>query len=67
MERRLYDKRMKSNSKTSTEAENFRRFVRGIMSVPGAEVKAEIERQKQVRKKKRAKTSPASRASNDKD
>jgi hypothetical protein len=38
--------------------------VRGIVSVPGAEVKAEIEREKQERaRKKRAKISPAVRVS----
>ncbi len=59
---------MKSNLKTSTEADNFTRFVRGIVNVPGAAVKAEIEREKQERKrKKRAKTSPASRVSRAKD
>ncbi len=51
-------------ARASTEAENFTRFVRGIVSVPGAEVKAEIEREKQERpRKKRAKISPAVRVS----
>ncbi len=55
---------MKSNSKTSPDFDNFTRFVRGIVNVPGAEVRAEIEREKRERqKKKRAKPSPASRVS----
>jgi hypothetical protein len=59
---------VKSNPKTSSEFENFRQFVRGIVNVPGAEIKQQIEREKQERaKKKRAKTSPASRASRGKD
>jgi len=59
---------MKSNPKMSIEADNFTRFVRGIVSVPGAEVKAQIERERQERaRKKRAKTLPASRVSRAKD
>jgi hypothetical protein len=59
---------MKSNPKTSAEFENFKSFVRHVVNVPGAEVKRQIEQEKQERaKKKRAKTSPASRASSDKD
>jgi hypothetical protein len=57
---------MKQIHKIFSEAENFTRFVRGIVNVPGAEVRAEIEREKKSKeKKKRAKTSPASRVSND--
>lgn len=59
---------MKSNPKTSPEFEKFRNFVRGIVNVSGAEVKKEIEQEKQERaKKKRAKTSPASHALNDRE
>jgi hypothetical protein len=59
---------MKSNLKISSEFEKFSNFVRGIVNVPGKEVKQQIEREKMERKKKkRAKTSPASRVSSDKD
>ena len=56
-------------SDTSEEFERFKNFVRGIINVPGAEVKREIEAEKEAkeRKKKRAKTSPVSRASNDRE
>jgi hypothetical protein len=47
--------------------ERFTRFVRAIVNVPGSEVKQQIEKEKQARSRKRAKTSPASRASNDRD
>ena len=47
---------MRSNPKTSAEFDKFLHFVRDSMSVPGADVKAQIEREKEVRaKKKRAK------------
>jgi hypothetical protein len=49
-------------------AERFTRLVRGIMNVPGADVRKQIEREHKARvkkNKKRAKTSPASRASSD--
>jgi hypothetical protein len=54
---------MNSRPKTSPEFENFKNFVRHVVNVPGAEVKKRIEQEKAERaKKKRAKTSPASRA-----
>jgi hypothetical protein len=56
------------NDTGASEAERFTRFVRGIVNVPGAEVRQKIETEKQARaNKRRAKTSPSSRASNDKD
>jgi len=55
---------MKSESHAPISPEQFRRFVRGIVNVPGAEVRKEIEREHKARMKKRAKTSPASRDSN---
>jgi hypothetical protein len=59
---------MRSNPKTSAEFENFLNFVRGTWNVSGTEVKKRIEQEKQERaKKKRAKTSPASHASNDRE
>ena len=59
---------MKSNPKTSPDFETFRNFVRQIVNVPGADVRRDIEREKEQRKrKKRAKTSPASRDSNDRE
>ncbi len=45
-------------------AEKFKRLIRGIMNVPGANVRKEIEKEHKSRtRKKRAKTQPASRAS----
>ena len=54
----------------STEAEKFDATVRKILSVSHDELKrreAEWKRQRRLAKKKRAKTSPASRASSGKD
>jgi hypothetical protein len=44
---------MKSNAKTSAEFAKFLHFVRASMSVPGADLKAQIEREKEVRGKKK--------------
>jgi hypothetical protein len=57
---------MKHKQTESSDFERFKKFVGGIMRVPGAEVKQVIEQEKRERKKKkRVKTSPASRASTD--
>ena len=59
---------MKSEAHSGSQFEKFTRFVRGIVNVPGAEVRKEIEKEHKARiKKKRAKTSPASRVSNARD
>jgi hypothetical protein len=58
---------MKSEPHANTEFEKFTRFVRGIVNVPGAEVRKQIEKEQKARKKKRAKTSSASRASSDRE
>jgi|GEM_PF-5290028 hypothetical protein len=51
-----------------SDSERFTRFVRGIINVPGAEVRQKIETEKETHaNKRRAKTSSASRASNAKD
>jgi hypothetical protein len=47
--------------------ERFTRFVRGIVNVPGSEVKQQIENEKKARAHKRAKSSSSSRASRAKD
>ncbi len=54
----------KNSAGDTSNFERFTRFVRGIVNVPGSDVKAEIEREKQARAQKRAKTSSgrASRA-----
>jgi hypothetical protein len=44
---------MKSHPKTSAEFDKFLHFIRHSMSVPGAEVKAQIEREQEVRGKKK--------------
>jgi len=55
---------MKSEPKTSPEFDNFRNFVKAIISVPHSEIKARLGAEKERKaRKKRAKTSPASRAS----
>ena len=54
----------------SREFEKFDATVRKVLSVSREELKRreeEWKRQRQIAKKKRAKTSPASRASHDKD
>jgi len=56
---------MKSTDKPM-EFERFSRFVRGIVNVPHSEIKRKLDaEQKSREKKKRAKTSPAVRASSD--
>jgi hypothetical protein len=47
----------------TAEFERFTRFVRGIVNVPGSEVKQQIEAERKARSSKRAKTSSGSRAS----
>jgi hypothetical protein len=59
---------MKSETNTSEEFRRFKSLLTGLMAVPHSELKekmAEYDREKKLRqqKKKRAKTSPASRAS----
>ena len=49
----------------TSDFERFTRFVRGIVQVPGSEVKQQIEAEREARKRKRAKPS-VSRASRDK-
>jgi hypothetical protein len=57
---------MKSTTKNTSEFDNFSRFVRGILNVPHTEIKRKLDaEQKRREKKKRVKTSPASRASSD--
>jgi hypothetical protein len=50
----------------TSDFERFTRFVRGIVQVPGSEVRQQIEAEKKARALKRAKSS-SSRASRDKD
>ncbi|PYP93011.1 MAG: hypothetical protein DMG65_02235 [Candidatus Angelobacter sp. Gp1-AA117] len=57
---------MKSNPKTSDEYTAFENLLRQVVSVPHSEIKAKLEAERAAKKrKKRAKTSPVSRASND--
>ena len=59
----MYDGRMKSNPKTPFQ--QFTRAMDALMQVPHSELKEILDREKQQReRKKRAKTSPASRVSN---
>ena len=51
------------NAAGETDFERFTRFVRGIVNVPGADVKRQIESEREARKTKRAKSSSVSRAS----
>ncbi|HEV7674413.1 MAG TPA: hypothetical protein VGQ12_07780 [Candidatus Angelobacter sp.] len=57
---------MKSNPKTTAEYQNFENALRHVVQVPHSEIKAKLDAEK-AEKKKRPKTSGASRASNDKD
>jgi hypothetical protein len=63
----LYDEGMKSSSKTSEEYAAFENLLKQVVSVPHSEIKAKLDAEKRAKKKKRPKTSGASRASNDKD
>ena len=61
---------MKTTGKTSAEYATFEGALKTVLSVPRDEMKKredEYQRTRAQIKKKRAKTSPASRASNDKD
>ena len=59
---------MKSEPKTSPEFDNFRNFVKAVIAVPHSEIKAKLDAEKKSKaRKKQAKTSPASRASNVRD
>jgi hypothetical protein len=49
--------------KPSAEFENFDRVMNGLLAVPYSELQKKIEEEKAKKQKKRAKTSPASRAS----
>jgi hypothetical protein len=57
---------MKSNPKPTAEYTRFENALRQVLSVPKAEVMAEIERQHKAREKRKPKTSASGRASNDK-
>jgi len=61
---------MKSEPHTSEEFRRFKSLLTGLMSVPRAELKEklteyDLAKKKRQQNKKRAKTSPASRAAND--
>ena len=59
---------MKSEPKTSPEHERFTNFMKRLVAVPHSEIKAKLDAEKKAKqKKKRAKTSPASRASDDRE
>ena len=58
---------MKSNPKTSDEYQNFENLLRRVVQVPHSEIKAKLDEEKRTKKKKRPKTSGASRVSGDKD
>jgi hypothetical protein len=52
--------------KRESEFDKFRDFVKRVISVPHSEIKSKLDeekRQRELKKKKRAKTSPASRVS----
>lgn len=57
---------MKSNSKPTPEYTRFEDALRHVLSVPKADVMAEIERQHRPREKRKPKTSASDRASDDK-
>ena len=59
---------MKQEPHTSPEYEAFDNLLRRVVSVPHSEIKAKLDAEKAAKnkRKKRAKTSPASRVSRDK-
>jgi hypothetical protein len=59
---------MKSEPHTSPEYERFENLLKTVLSVPHSEIKRKLDAEKRAkaRKKKRAKTSPVSRASAEK-
>ena len=64
----VYDKAMKSESKPSPESDRFTSFMKRLVAVPHSEIKAKLDAEKRAKqRKKRAKTSPASRASDDRE
>ena len=54
---------MKSKPKSTAEYARFENALRHVLSVPKAEVMAEIERQHKARKERKPKTSASGRAS----
>ncbi len=60
---------MKSDKNTSPEYQRFENLLKAVVSIPPAEAKriVEAEKKSKAKRKKRAKTSPASRVSRDKD
>jgi hypothetical protein len=58
---------MKSVPKTGDQYAAFENLLRHVVQVPHSEIKAKLEQEKRTKKKKRPKTSDASRASSDKD
>ena len=58
---------MKSKAKTPSEYDAFSGLLRRVLQVPHSELKAQLDSEKRAKKEKRAKTSPASRVSSDKD
>jgi hypothetical protein len=57
----------KNEAGEPSESERFTSFVRGIVNVPGAEVKQQIERERQERKRKRTSKNASGPASTDRD
>lgn len=57
---------MKSNPNTSAEYTAFENLLRRVVQVPHSEIKAKLDAEKRAKRRKRAKTSPASRASSGK-
>lgn len=65
-------KAMKTEPHTSQEFDRFKKLLTGLMAVPRSELKEkmdEYDREKKLRqrRKKRAKSSPASRVANDRE
>jgi len=60
---------MKSDENTSPEYQRFENLLKAVVSIPPSEAKriVEAEKRAKAKRKKRAKTSPASRVSRDKD
>jgi len=59
---------MKPDPKTSPEFDRFTSFMKRLVAVPHSEIKAKLDAEKKSKqRKKRAKTSPASHVSGDRE
>lgn len=53
--------------KKATEYDRFENLARGVLAVPHSEITERLEAEKQAKKRKKSRTSSASRVADDKD